>query len=232
MDNKQLYTEIGLKIRSFRKSRGMTLIELAQLINKSVPTVSKYEHGEVSIGIDILMDICRIFDVDIDIFLPCTSTHPENADIVRYEKFFEDILYIYWYNGEHNRIRSALIDNRSASRTKSILYYDIESTKNIDNSTFIYLGTMNYSDTGSVFVYTNSLPPFDKMTIRIPSFTRAQNYRFGLMTTLSYFYQNVATKIIAASKPLSEADKKALLPQLKISAEEIKEIKRTNFFIV
>lgn len=123
------------------------------------------------------------------------------------KNFFEDILYIYWYNGEHNRIRSALIDNRSASRTKSILYYDIESTKNIDNSTFIYLGTMNYSDTGSVFVYTNSLPPFDKMTIRIPSFTRAQNYRFGLMTTLSYFYQNVATKIIAASKPLSEADK-------------------------
>ena len=52
------------------------------------------------------------------------------------------------------------------------------------------------------------------------------------MTTLSYFYQNVATKIIAASKPLSEADKKVLLPQLKISAEEIKEIKRTNFFIV
>ena len=70
MDNKQLYTEIGLKIRSFRKSRGMTLIELAQLINKSVPTVSKYEHGEVSIGIDILIDICRIFDVDIDILSP------------------------------------------------------------------------------------------------------------------------------------------------------------------
>ncbi len=36
MDNKQLYTEIGLKIRSFRKSRGMTLIELAQLINKKI----------------------------------------------------------------------------------------------------------------------------------------------------------------------------------------------------
>ena len=61
MDSKQLYKEVGLKIRSFRKSRGMSLTEFANLLNKSVSTVSKYEYGEVSINVDVLVDICNIF---------------------------------------------------------------------------------------------------------------------------------------------------------------------------
>ena len=52
------------------------------------------------------------------------------------------------------------------------------------------------------------------------------------MTTQSFYYQNVAAKIAATSKPVNECDKPNLLEQLKVSPNEIKEIKRTNFFIV
>ena len=39
--------EIGKKIRSFRRARGMTLEELSRMICKSKSTLSKYESGEI-----------------------------------------------------------------------------------------------------------------------------------------------------------------------------------------
>lgn len=232
MDSKQLYKEIGLKIRSFRKSRGMSLTEFANLLNKSVSTVSKYEYGEVSISVDVLVEICNIFNVDSDSILPFTVAASHDGYLARYENAFEELLYIYWYNKEYNELRYAMIDNRSPSRTKSTLYLHVENAKDIDNASFIYLGDIAYSDTGAVFTYTNSLPPFDNTVVRIPSFARNQQYRFGLMTTQSYYYQNVAAKIAATSKPVNECDKPELLELLKVSSDEIKEIKRTNFFII
>ena len=230
MDNRRLYTDIGLRIRALRRSRGMTLSELSRTLNKSVATLSKYESGDVAIGLDVLVDLCRIFNVDAEFLLPGTSTRTGDADLARYEKYFEEILYIYWFNGEQNRVRCALIDNRNSARVKSTLYFDVEDPLDIEKASFIYYGDMTYSDTGTDFNYTNSLPPFDRMSIRIPSFTRKQAYRKGLMTTMSFYYQNVATKILAASAPIRNHD--LLLPELKLSNEEIREIRRTNFFIV
>ena len=39
--------EIGKKIRTFRKSRNMTLEELARIVCKNKSTLSKYETGEI-----------------------------------------------------------------------------------------------------------------------------------------------------------------------------------------
>ncbi|MBQ6622032.1 MAG: helix-turn-helix transcriptional regulator [Mogibacterium sp.] len=230
MESNKLYEELGLKLRALRKSRGMTIRELAQRLNKSVPTISKYESGEVAIGIDVLLDLCRLYNIDAALLLPGTATPPDHSDSVRYGKYYEELLYLYWYNGELNRVRCALIDNRNSGGTRSTLYFDVDDPAEIDASSFIYFGDMTYSETGTVFQYTNALPPFDKMAIRIPSFTRKQPNCIGLMTTVSYYYQNIATKIIASAVPVK--DRNTLLPVLKISNEEIKELRRTNFFIV
>ena len=230
MNNEILYEGIGSRIRALRKSRGMTLGELAGHLGKSIATVSKYESGEVTISVDVLIDICSFFNIDPGTLIPGTSTHTEGVDTIRYEKYYEDLLYIYWYNGEQDRIRYALIDNRNVSRTNSILFFDINSPDDIEKATYIYVGEMNYSDTGTVFLHTNSLPPFDKMTLRVPSFTRGHPYRIGLMATLSLYYQNVAAKVIATSSPVK--DPTALMPQLKLSREELQSVRRTNFLIV
>ncbi|MCB2342863.1 helix-turn-helix domain-containing protein [Clostridium estertheticum] len=39
--------EIGKKIRLFRKSKGLTIQQLADLVRKSKSTVSKYENGDI-----------------------------------------------------------------------------------------------------------------------------------------------------------------------------------------
>ncbi len=230
MGNNTLYQEIGYKIRSFRKTRNMTLSELADRIGKSIATVSKYESGEVAISIDALIDICKCFNIDPGVMLPMTSTSSDEVNTERYGKFYEELLYIYWYNGGQNRVRTALIDNRGSSRSHTALYMDINSPDEIEKATFIYTGKMDYSDTGTVFLYTNTMPPFDKMTVRVPSFTRRQPHRIGLMLALTYYYQNVAVKVIAASVPIK--DPSSLLHELKLTNEEIKDIRRSNFLIV
>ena len=229
MDNKTLYADIGMRIRAFRKNRGMTLSELARILNKSVPTVSKYESGEVAIGIDVLLDICSCFDIAPGALLPDTSSDPESEDTSRYGKYYEELLWLYWYNGEQNCVRSALIDNRNSSMTRSTLYFDIDSAEDLAHASFIYDGEISYSDTGTVFLYSNTIPPFDKLVLRIPSFTRNQPFRVGMFITMNYYYQNVAVKAVVASAPVHDGN--TLLPKLKLTNEELREIRRTNFFI-
>lgn len=230
MNNKKLYEDIGYRIRAFRRNRGMSISELAGHIGKSIATVSKYESGDVTISADVLVDICACLSIEPGTLLPTTVSQAKDSDATRYENYYEDNLYIYWYNGEQNRVRSAFIDNTTGSRTHSILYFDINSPDDIEKATYIYVGEMDYSDTGTVFLYTNSLPPFDKMALRVPSFTRGHPYRTGLVDSISLYYQSVATKIIITSSPVK--DPTALMPKLKLSREELQRVRKTNLLIV
>ena len=50
----------------------------------------------------------------------------------------------------------------------------------------------------------------------------------GLISTITYFYQSIAMKVIASENPLPLNDE--LTNALHISSDELKNIKRTNFF--
>lgn len=70
MDSNNLYVDLGKKIRARRKVKHMTLNEMASALNKSVATISKYESGDIAIGVDVLIDICRVLNIDITTLLP------------------------------------------------------------------------------------------------------------------------------------------------------------------
>ena len=56
----------GNRIRCFRKTRGMTLQQLADAIHKSRASVSKYENGEIILDIETLYDISEALQVDLN----------------------------------------------------------------------------------------------------------------------------------------------------------------------
>lgn len=58
--------EIGKKIKNIRKSKNMTIQELANSINKSKSTVSKYENGDISIDIQTLYEISNALSVHVE----------------------------------------------------------------------------------------------------------------------------------------------------------------------
>lgn len=73
---------IGNQIKVFRKSTGLTQDELAQKLNTTKQTISRYEKGDRKANQDMLFSLCDIFGVSIDDFFPSTienSTTPTTS---------------------------------------------------------------------------------------------------------------------------------------------------------
>nr|WP_288710147.1 helix-turn-helix transcriptional regulator [uncultured Dorea sp.] len=227
MDSSDFYVTLGKKLRARRRTKHMTLSDLSKKLNKSVATISKYEKGEVLISIDTLVDICQILNIDIASLLPITSTDKSAAEIARYQNYFSDKLYLYWFNGEKNCLQKAVLENQNLSLTAT-MYYDVDDTSNYYEANYIYEGDISYSDTCTVFILVNTKPPFDILTLRLPFIGINFKHVVGLISTITYFYQSIAMKVIASENPLPLNDE--LINALHISSDELKNIKRTNFF--
>ncbi|SET23628.1 DNA-binding transcriptional regulator, XRE-family HTH domain [Oceanobacillus limi] len=60
--------EIGKLIRSIRKGKEITMIELTKKIGVTQPTLSKIETGMNEISIELLSKICREFNISLSQF--------------------------------------------------------------------------------------------------------------------------------------------------------------------
>ena len=87
----EISTSIGCSIRSFRKNRKMTLVELAKLINKSKATVSKYEKGEIVIDIETLYDIASALGLHIHQLLYYRPKPVNQTQALPIPAFFDDL---------------------------------------------------------------------------------------------------------------------------------------------
>ena len=59
--------QIGLRIRTARKEKGLNQTELANLLDKSLRTIQKYESGEIEVSIATINAIAKVLD--------CPSTY-------------------------------------------------------------------------------------------------------------------------------------------------------------
>lgn len=227
MNSDSFYTTLGQKLRARRRAKHMTLSELARKLNKSIATLSKYEKGEIFISIDTLVDICRILNIEVSSLLPDTCITEDPNDVTRYQKYFSEIFYLYWFNGEKNKLQKAVLVNQKMS-FKTTMYYDVSDVTNYYDANYVYEGKVSYTDSSIDFVLNCTEPPFDTLTLRLSSLSRHNIHKVGLLSTISYFYQNIAMKVFVSETPLTEDEQ--LISSLRLTAEELKNIKRTNFF--
>lgn len=68
---------IGMKIKSFRESRDMTQDELAELLNTTRQSISRYENGERKANQDLLFELASIFKVSLDDFFPVRNLYEQ-----------------------------------------------------------------------------------------------------------------------------------------------------------
>lgn len=66
----ELNIYIGQKIKEFRTKAKMTQSDLADALNTTKQTISRYEKGDRKAGQDTLFALCDIFNVSIDDFFP------------------------------------------------------------------------------------------------------------------------------------------------------------------
>lgn len=54
--------EIGLRIRAARKTKRLNQTEFAELLNKSLRTVQKYESGEIEVSVAVIKEISKVLE--------------------------------------------------------------------------------------------------------------------------------------------------------------------------
>ena len=84
-----LATIIGKNIAGLRKKKGLTQQELAERVNYSDKSISKWELGYAAPSIDILIDIASFFGVTVDYLLK-EQSEESIADTINSEEKKED----------------------------------------------------------------------------------------------------------------------------------------------
>ena len=81
MNDEKLKAVLGKNIASFRKLQRLTQAGLAEKLNYSDKTISKWERAESSPDISVLVEIANIFGVTVDYLV--TEEHDEKPIIVK-----------------------------------------------------------------------------------------------------------------------------------------------------
>ena len=66
MENKQYnkYKHLGLNIAYYRKERGFSQMQLAELINISRTHMSRIETADCAVSLDVVFEICDVLNVN------------------------------------------------------------------------------------------------------------------------------------------------------------------------
>ncbi len=221
------YENLGAKIRAFRKVKHISLSHVAQHLNKSLSTVAKYETGEIAIDVESLHKLCSYLGINISDLIPdSVSMYP--AEDTRYRNLFVEKRYVYYYRAYDKWIHRLVIISEKES-LKATLYFGVHPDSNHYNCKHIYRGEVHYSDVQTYYIFFNTSPPFDMITINAPAMSMDHEYQIGLLSSITVYAQNMAGKVLITDAPV---DDRILLDKLRVTNEEIKELKRTNFFIV
>ena len=57
------YRQLGLNIAYYRKQRGLTQLQLAEIVNISRTHMSRIEIADCAVSLDVVFDICDVLDV-------------------------------------------------------------------------------------------------------------------------------------------------------------------------
>ncbi|MFS1030295.1 helix-turn-helix domain-containing protein [Enterococcus casseliflavus] len=224
--------EIGLKMRTFRKKKGLTIDDLAKILCKSKATVSKYERGEITIDIETLYDIAAALSVDIEQLL----INREKEIITEHKNynpaFFTGVnqFYSYLYDGRSNKLIRCVFDITTTGATNKIYMYmnfkDYEHYQNCENT---YIGTLEHYDALTNIFMRNQDTYMEQVTVSILASFLDSSTKWGLFFGISSRpMMPIAVKMLFSRTRLKEDT--MLLDKLKVSKEDILLLKYYNMF--
>lgn len=119
---------IGRKIKNIRLDNKLTQKEFADKINKSCITIRKYESGDINPPMDVLYEICNIFNVPMNYFFSNTQNQYVNSSANDY-----NLKSSFCYSDV------SMLNENQTSNTTSIL-----NTTDIENISYI-ISNLGYS---------------------------------------------------------------------------------------
>ena len=236
MKTGEISREIGVKIKNYRKLRGMTQEELAVRIYKSKATLSKYEKGEIIVDIETLYAIAESLQIRVDHLLyhapqPETSLpNPECPSFFQPDTQF----FSYVYDGRKNNIMHCVYDileQTEYNRYRLEMFMNFKNFEDYMNCETSYWGCIEHYDAVTNILLTNQKSPMEKASAQILAPYLDSETKWGLFKGFSSRpMMPVATKMLFSKKLLKEDE--TLTEQLKITKEDIRLFKLYNMYPV
>lgn len=205
--------KIGKMIREARKSKGLSVEELANKICKSITTMYKYERDEVIPDLVTILEICNVLELDIN-----DLTIQDRIEVNRetsINPFPTDTLYIYYLGfGSLAEYRLKITPENGVMKVEFLLgddqvYYvgTIES-----NSDLAFISLKNYYAVNQCF---------EKLLLTINMKFCIDGMNTGVILALrEEVNQPVIKKIILSRKRINEDEKDEIIKRLNLTESE------------
>jgi transcriptional regulator with XRE-family HTH domain len=230
----EISSELGRTIRHFRKSKGITLEELGEQINRSKSTMQKYEAGKIIIDIETFYEIAFALNVHPEQLLYSKSNLLMETDSSNPKTLFKEstTLYSYMYDGRINKLLRSLFiisNHPEHGRFPTAFYMNIPTFDKYMFAENTYFGYSQHHDTFTSMFLTHSSTEVENVSITILSTFQETTERLGMMSGISFRpFMPVAFKMLFSKTPLKEDEE--LIKRLKINQNDIRMMKLFNMF--
>lgn len=228
--------EIGKKLNTFRKARGMTLESLARKVCKSKSTVSKYEKGEISMDIETLYELAQALEIHVEQLLYVPPERTNIRDAAKVPAFFRGVsrFYGYIFDGRANSLIRCVFDILAPSeekRYKLMMYMNFRDYDHYQDCENTYWGYIEHYDALTRISLTNQDTPMEHAGVQVLASYLDSQVKWGLFTGFSSRpMMPIATKILLSKQVIKEDEE--FLRSLKISREDVRILKLYNMLSI
>ena len=218
--------EIGSRIKMYRKLRDLTQDDLASLIYKSKPQLSKYECGKTAVDIETLHRIASVLNVDISDLLYIPEEKNISLSNHRYGIFQHSRLYSLMYFKSKGFHKGTLfLQDEETGGVRATLYNQIPNWEEYTKCTDIYTGSLHSFHTNAYLYLEHQYDPSDYCGIYLGFYRGIPNTCMGISVQVNYTTSHpCAGKIIFSNKPIPESDK--ILNYLTIQKNDLNKLRR------
>lgn len=230
---------IGSRIRGFRKSQGLTLQQLADLIHKSRASLSKYENGEITLDVETLYEISQALGVEMNRLTDFQDSKPAPLPIqptgMNRSPFYQaQRLYFYFYDGRYNRLKDGIInihkrDDDNGNHEATLTISAVTPTGR--SSDIYYSGKVVYSDMLIRFSFVNQYNTLEEDLLYIFNPLELRDFTEGLLCGISSAdLMPCAFKCLVTLTPQDPTEE--LKQHLLITPKELRRWQKLNMLIV
>ena len=228
---------IGELIRTYRKSRGLTLEGFAEKIHKSKATMSKYEKGEISMDVNTLFDIADALEMPPERLLEnCrrgdagrTSQSADSGFL-----FSSRTLYVYFYDGRVNKLRKNVLKinrGQNGGRDSATLFFNVKDFDSPHSCKSLYYGEASCRDLFMYFYFDNQSNAAERVWMCAVNPLEREEYVYGMIAGISNNQLLPASvKCVLSDRVITDEQK--LMKLTALSKKELKDIRQLNMFTV
>jgi transcriptional regulator with XRE-family HTH domain len=229
MENTTL-VKLGKRIRLYRKSKNLSLDELAALIFKSKASLSKYELGQIPMDVLTLQKIADALGVAP--FHLLESPPVVSAPMPSISHLFGTANQLYLYDMSGKTVYASVLEigpTDQSGQMHSTLYYRVNSPEDLDQCHGIYHGHVYTHDMVISFFLRNYHNSVENILINATVPMHNTTAMIGMICGLdNNTLAPTARKILLFRNPVENEE--TLTDLCKLSPETIKDLRRSNTF--